>query len=42
MGLVSVEALQLGCVFVFALLRHVVPKVGLLLGLRSGAVRWRS
>lgn len=33
MSLVPVEALQLGRVLILALFRHVVPKVGLLLGL---------
>lgn len=35
MGLVSVEALELGCILIFALLCHVTSKVGLLLGLRN-------
>lgn len=35
MGLVSVEALQLGCVLIFAFFCHVTSQVGLLLGLRN-------
>lgn len=35
MGLVSVEALQLGRVLIFAFFCHVTSQVGLLLGLRN-------